>query len=929
MLRFVIQKLLNRRWMALCLLIGNILLAATAASSPIYSNAVLQKTLTKTLTEAINDQNTYPAILNARVTLQENSDEALYQEYHDFFDRVEKLPDKMNIPVTIKVEERSVGFSDAVLQGSRSTGRKQQLSISAITGFKEHSKIISGTFPSSTVENGVIEAAISKWTISNKALLVGDTFELPSLLQPDGVTPYQIKIVGVYDVQEGHELYWDSSLSKFLVVTEELFDQLLCIDGHFPYGGTDRNTYYLDYAKIAPEDTGKIIDTLSALATGPSTFVFTENITGRLVRFLPQAAQLYGTLMVLQAPIFALLAAFIFMVSKQMMELEDNEIAVLKSRGSTRHQILAIYTLQSAILALIGLLLGYPLSFLICQMIGASNAFMEFVNRTALNVRITQDSIEYALLATAGSVVTMMLPVTRYTGMTIVHHKVRKHSADRKPLWKYLLMDIALLAATLYINHNYNQQLSELALQMDEGAVLEPLLYFSSSLFILAVGLLGIHLVPLLIRLIYTIGKKFWIPPIYTAFLRVLRNTKNQSFIMIFLVLTIALGIFNTASARSINSNAEDETVYLKGADVVIKEQWQDVVNIKLGAPDRQADPNSSDSLFIEPDFEEYRAIENVAGITKVYNIPASFAGRYENFITVMAINPQEFGEIANFDASLMDIHWYHYLNALALDPEGIIVSSSFQKDGYKLGDRLIYEVFDTPFSGTIYGFVDYWPTYQPTSTMGGKRIINHLIVANFDQVRSTVGTKPYDIWIKLDGSSQPIYEFAKSHSKKLSKFHDTSASLIAIKNEPVLQGTNGVLTSNFITVLLLCSVGFLIYWILSIRSRELQFGIYRAMGMSVKEVLAMLVCEQILISGSSILIGVAAGSLATKLFLPLIQVAYSGSKQVLPIRMVSEVGDSIRLFAIIGLMIVVCMAVLAWLISKIHIAQALKLGED
>ena len=90
-----------------------------------------------------------------------------------------------------------------------------------------------------------------------------------------------------------------------------------------------------------------------------------------------------------------------------------------------------------------------------------------------------------------------------------------------------------------------------------------------------------------------------------------------------------------------------------------------------------------------------------------------------------------------------------------------------------------------------------------------------------------------------------------------------------------------------------------------------------------------MLVCEQILISGSSILIGVLAGSLATKLFLPLIQVAYSGSKQVLPIRMVSEVGDSIRLFAIIGLMIVVCMAVLAWLISKIHIAQALKLGED
>ena len=132
-----------------------------------------------------------------------------------------------------------------------------------------------------------------------------------------------------------------------------------------------------------------------------------------------------------------------------------------------------------------------------------------------------------------------------------------------------------------------------------------------------------------------------------------------------------------------------------------------------------------------------------------------------------------------------------------------------------------------------------------------------------------------------------------------------------------------------FIIVLVLCAVGFLIYWILSIRSRELQFGIFRAMGMSLKEVIFMLVCEQILISGSSILIGVITGSLATNLFLPLIQLAYSNVHQVLPIRMISYTSDSIRLFVVITLMVAGCMAVLAWLISKIRIAQALKLGED
>ena len=125
------------------------------------------------------------------------------------------------------------------------------------------------------------------------------------------------------------------------------------------------------------------------------------------------------------------------------------------------------------------------------------------------------------------------------------------------------------------------------------------------------------------------------------------------------------------------------------------------------------------------------------------------------------------------------------------------------------------------------------------------------------------------------------------------------------------------------------CLYFILIYWILSIRSRELQFGIFRAMGLSMQEIITMLIGEQLLISGSSILIGIATGILATRLYLPLIQIAYSAADQVLPIEMISNYSDAVRLFTVIAVMIVCCMVILAWLISKIRIAQALKLGED
>ena len=149
------------------------------------------------------------------------------------------------------------------------------------------------------------------------------------------------------------------------------------------------------------------------------------------------------------------------------------------------------------------------------------------------------------------------------------------------------------------------------------------------------------------------------------------------------------------------------------------------------------------------------------------------------------------------------------------------------------------------------------------------------------------------------------------------------------MKNEPVFQGTNGILTIGFIIVLLLCAAGFLIYWILSIQSRTLQFGIFRAMGMSGREVLGMLAIEQLFISGTSICGGVLTGRIASKLFVPLIQIAYSSADRVLPLEIISENSDFVRLGLVIGLMIVLCMAVLGVLISKIKITQALKLGED
>jgi putative ABC transport system permease protein len=128
---------------------------------------------------------------------------------------------------------------------------------------------------------------------------------------------------------------------------------------------------------------------------------------------------------------------------------------------------------------------------------------------------------------------------------------------------------------------------------------------------------------------------------------------------------------------------------------------------------------------------------------------------------------------------------------------------------------------------------------------------------------------------------------------------------------------------------MLISAVGFLIYWVMSIKKRALQFGIFRAMGLPMPKIIGMLVTEQFLITGTSIISGVFVGSLAGSIFVPLLQLVYSAEQQVPPFRVVTLAGDYARLYLIVAFILLVAFIVLWRIITRINISQALKLGED
>jgi len=398
------------------------------------------------------------------------------------------------------------------------------------------------------------------------------------------------------------------------------------------------------------------------------------------------------------------------------------------------------------------------------------------------------------------------------------------------------------------------------------------------------------------------------------------------------LILTIALGVFNAQTAGTINASEEDNIRYTVGADVVLQEKWKD------NSAQVENDP-TLELIYEEPDFQKYADIAGVRSAAKVLRVADAnmrvTGGAIKN-LQVMGIHTKSFGETAWFQDGLLEHHFFDYLNALATNPGAVLLSQNFADDyGIELGDSISYENAEgSSARGIVYGFVEYWPGYSSVSYSKSsdgryREKDNYLVVANLSQLQHDWGVTPYEVWLDVEDSTKCVYDFAEENGLHFEKFEDTSAKIVEAKNDPIFQGTNGILTVGFIVVLLICSVGFLIYWILSIQSRTLQFGIYRAMGMTLGEIIAMLLCEQVFISGTAVATGTLVGFLTAKLYMPLIQMAYAAYDSAMPLKVANSYGDIAQMLAVVGIVMLVCMLILAWLISRMKITQALKLGED
>lgn len=966
LLRLLSRKMWNTRWLTLSTLIGLIVAVGFTVSIPMYADGALKRVVAETLEDESSGMPAGSLLMSYQASGGTKTDVRSLEDVDRFIQQ--DIPAKIGFDYDTYVNIRTIRSTEVSPEDPEKVdaSRIRTMTLGSMNDLKSHVTMNQGVLPGNQAQGDLIEAVMLEEGMYRNDLHVGDILEYPVYSGLD--LTLRVKIVGAFTPDDTADPYWVQGFEGMMngfYVDPALFDTYLLTEQSVPLQ-TSKWYYAFDLSQIKTSQLPSLNSTLERLDIELYQKLKDTKVDisfgDLLANFRKQSLQLQTMLFTLAVPMIAMVFYFIVMNARQSLQKQESDIAVLRSRGASARQIVILYLLEGIVLGSIAMVAGPFLGWFMAKSIGSASGFLSFVDRKSIPIGITQDAILLGIVAVLASIIASVIPAMGYARSTIVDAKRRQARSDRKPFWQRWYLDILLLGLAgygYYLFYERQMLTFQTGMTTDQLQV-QPFLFFVPALFIFAAGLFFLRIFPWILRLLSWMGRKIFPVPIYLTLTQLSRSSSSYYPLMILLVLTLGLGVYNASAARTIDLNSTERTLYRYGTDVVMQTVWEGTAELSpsgggssgnggggTGSPGTgggnqggggggnpgggaggggSSSPAPSKMIYSEPPFEVFRQLPGVEHAARVLQTKGNvvISGKSVGQGMVVGIDNVDFAEVAWFRNDLFPAHPNKYLDLLGHYEGAVIIPSGFaEKYQLESGDVLSIALQEQMIDFVVFGILPYWPAQYPDETP--------FFITNLDYIYDQVPMIPYEVWLKMepDALVAPLIERLGRDGIELSSVKDVRTELVAEGKHPSRGGVFGILSLGFLVSILISLIGYVLYWFFNLSSRVVQFGVLRAMGLPRAQLSGMLILEQIFTAGLSIVFGIGIGELASRLFLPFLQTTDNVKQQVPPFRIVFEQSDTLQLYAVTLVMLLIGTGMLLWQIRRLKVHQAVKMGEE
>lgn len=927
--RFALRRLTSRSFLNVLILLSVAITVAIMVAVPVFSEGVSRLILRQEL--AVRAQMVNRPLFSVRyyglptsrnpITMQDGDG------IHDWLASalrteiglpiVETYAQYQSPPFRVRLPDKVYTAQDPDLASLR---------VGLVYDVERHITVTEGDPFGQVGEDDVLHVWVVRQTADRLALRAGEYLDMAYFFRA-GVEPIRVKVAGFWEPVDPMDPYWywepARLLGDVLLTTPEQYQTFISPVTAEGFGFAFWY-YVLDDGLMTLDRVPEYIRSLELIERDVARRIPGGTMdyapTDELLRAQARKSTLSDILLTFALPVMAILALFIASISFVTARFQIRETAIVRSRGTSRSQLLLIAFLETMIVLVLATPLGIAVGMALARLMGYSYGFMAFGSRDPLRVTLISANSQLVILALVVGLLARLVPTWLATRFSIVtYERDRARAISGGGVLRFLML--AFLGVATY--YAYTQlalggPLGLMGMRGEGEGARDPLLLLAPTLFLFAASLLSAELFLLLIRPLALVARLLPMTSTYFGWTSLVREGQQYRIPVFLLVLCLNLGIFYASLARSADIWLVERLQYQVGADLSFEH-----VTMAEGGGDV-----ASDSWLLPA--SAYMAIPGVERATRVGRYSASIAQTDDlPEVNLMLVDRLDFPGVAYWRPDFASVSLGELMNRLGATPNGVLIPTSLAEQlppgmETELGIQVSINGMIHDFQFLVVGHYDFFPTMGPEEPL--------YLVGNMDFVEREIGGAfAHGIWMQLAPDADPRAVLTRVEGMLVTPANPMKLQELVTLDQQNLEriGIFGLLTVCFLTGVVLSGTELLIYSFANLTGRTPRFAMLRAIGMHSREIIGIVASEYLLVLAYGVAAGILLGVISSQLYVPYFPLTQNPAQQVPPFLPIVDWGSAGWMAASVSVALVVIGGSILVRVVQQQLFQVLRMGNQ
>ncbi len=947
---YALQRLRSRAFLNTLITLSMAIIVAIMVGVPVFSEGVSRLILGEELNARTQSLNRPPfsvryyGLPKTRTPLSIDAGEQI----QDWL--ANSLRSEVGLPVTERYAQYQSPPFRVRIPGRVYTTQDPDLTtlrIALVDDIENRIEVASGVPFGQVDDPNVLNVWVTREMADALAMQVGEELDIAYFFRA-GVEPIRLKVAGFWQAVDAMDPYWYWEPSKLfqdvVITTREQYETH--ISPITPEGFGFVFWYYvLDDGRMALDEVPQYIEALSVIESEVVKRVPDGKMDyspgPELIQAQARKTVLSDTLLTFALPLMGILASFIASVSFVTARFQVRETAIVRSRGTSRSQLMVLSLLETVIILIVATPLGLFLGLALARLMGFSYGFLQFINRDALQVNLIATNVTLVLIALLVSIASRLLPVwlaTRFSIVTYERDRARSVSGGHV-LRILLLVFLALITYYAYYQLQLGGPLSLMGYRAGSEQGRDPLLVLAPTLFLFSSSLLAAELFILLMRPLALIARFLPSPSVYFGWTSLVREGQHYRTPVFLLVLCLNLGVFYASLARSADIWMVDRLQYQVGADLRFEH---------LSSGDASSAGVIPSDAWLLP-ASAYKSVAGVGEAARVAKFQASLNlprgtisyqpgtrgpfGQQSNDevpeVSLVLVDRLEFPNVVYWRRDFASDSLGSLMNLLGANPSGLLVPRTVAErlpagSAEQLNIDISLDGVVHTITFRIVGVFDYWPTMPQSSPL--------YVVGNMEYIEREIGGAfPHGIWLRLNAGADPDAILKGIELMQVTAARPVILSQLIAEDQRNLEriGIFGLLTVCFLTGAVLSGTELLIYSYANLTGRTTRFAMLRAIGMRGREIVGIVSSEYLLVLVYGVVAGIIVGVTGAQLYVPYFPLTQDPASQIPPFLPIVDWASTNWMAVGVTLALVIIGGVILSRVVRQQLFQVLRMGNQ